>query len=118
MFRVTTRFAPAAAAFGVLALGSFGLTAHGAERVPETKSVTVLYGDLDLNTQAGMTKLHTRLRAAAREVCDVREQRQLAEAIAARSCYRQTYRAATDSANSLPSQAAVRVAASARDDAS
>lgn len=115
MFKVIARFAPAVAAFGVL---TFGLTAHSAERVPDTKSVTVLYGDLDLNTQAGLAKLHTRLRAAAREVCDVREQRPLAETIEARTCYRQTFRAAIDSAQSLTSHAAVRVAASARDDVS
>jgi len=105
MFKFIARYAPAVAAVGVLTIGSFGLTAHGAESVAETPSVTVLYADLDLNTPAGIEALYGRLSAAARQVCDVRGQRPLAETIQSKTCYRQVLGAALDDAKLLTSTA-------------
>src|SRR5262252_6865332 len=53
---------PVAAA---LALGGFA-QARDAQEPP---SVIVKFGDLNLNTRAGVAKLHTRLRNAAEHVC-------------------------------------------------
>lgn len=117
MFKVIARYAPAVAAFGVLTTGSFGLTAHGAELAAETPSVTVRYNDLNLNTPAGVEALYSRLRAAAREVCDVREQRPLAEAIEAKTCYRRVLGAAVDEVKLLTLNAR-QDAESGRDDLS
>ncbi|MEJ0085127.1 MAG: UrcA family protein [Pseudomonadota bacterium] len=44
--------------------GVAGATARG-----EVPSTVVRYGDLALNTKAGVVKLHARLRAAAEQVC-------------------------------------------------
>jgi UrcA family protein len=101
MFKAIARYAPAVAAAGLLTSGSFSVSAQGAERAPEVPSVTVPYADLNLNTPAGMEALYARLRAAAREVCHVREGRPLVEAIESRTCYRQALDAAIDRAKSL-----------------
>jgi UrcA family protein len=59
-----------------LAMGS--LVNAGEVRVTEgIPSVIVKYGDLDLNTKAGVTRLHARLRGAAREVCEPLDSRVL-----------------------------------------
>jgi UrcA family protein len=100
MFEVIARYAPAVAAFGVLATGSFQANAS-AERAPETPSVAVNYADLNINTPSGVEALYARLRAAAREVCNVGERRPLNEVIEAKRCYRQTLAAAVDSVKSL-----------------
>ena len=101
MFKVIARYAPAVAAFGVLATSSFAVNARSAERAAEIPSVTVRYADLNLNTADGVEALYARLRTAAREVCNVGERRPLNEAIAAKTCYRQVLAAAVDNVKSL-----------------
>ena len=103
MFEVIARYAPAVAAFGVLATGSFAVNAQSAEPAAEIPSVTVRYADLNLNTPAGVEVLYARLRAAARDVCNVGERRPLNEAIAAKACYRRTLAAVVDGVPSLSS---------------
>ena len=51
-----------------VALAMTGLATAGA-REGDVPSVVVKYGDLALDTKAGITKLHARLHAAAEEVC-------------------------------------------------
>jgi UrcA family protein len=99
MFKVIARYAPAVAAFGVLS--SFGVSAQATERGAETPAVTVSYGDLNLNTSAGVEALYARLRAAARTACDVRGGRPLAEQVLARTCYHEALGAAVDGVQSL-----------------
>lgn len=101
MLKVIKRYAPVVAAIGVLTSGSFGVNAQGAEQAPEVPSVTVPYADLNLNTQAGLEVLYARLRAAAREVCNVREGRPLIEAIESRRCYHQVFDTAVDNVKSV-----------------
>ena len=101
MFEVIARYTPAVAALGVLATGSFAVNARSVERAAEIPSVTVRYADLNLNTPAGVDALYARLRAAAREVCNVGERRPLNAAIAAKNCYRQVLAAAVDNVQSL-----------------
>jgi UrcA family protein len=48
------------------ALTLSGITAAGS---PGTNSVVVRYGDLDLNSQKGVVRLHKRIRNAAESVC-------------------------------------------------
>ena len=101
MFKVIARYASVVAAFGVLTTGSFAVNARSAERAAAIPSVTVRYTDLNLNTPAGVEALYARLRAAAREVCNVGERRPLNETIAAKTCYRQVLAAAVDNLKSL-----------------
>ena len=101
MFEVIARYAPAVAAFGVLATGSLAVNARSVERAAGIPSVTVRYADLNLNTAAGVEALYARLRAAARGVCNVGERRPLNEAIGAKTCYRQVLAAAVDEVKSL-----------------
>lgn len=89
MFRSIAKYAPAVAAFGVLATGSFDVNAQTVERAAQLPSVTVRYADLNLNTPADVEELYTRLRTASRSVCNVGERQSLVEAMAAKSCYRQ-----------------------------
>lgn len=42
----------------------------------ETESITVNFADLNINTEHGWARLDSRLRAAARSVCDVRPERE------------------------------------------
>ena len=50
----------------VAALALSGIAAAGSR---DTSSVVVRYGDLNLNSQAGVSGLHKRLRNAAESVC-------------------------------------------------
>jgi UrcA family protein len=114
MFKIVARYAPAIAAFGVLASGSFGVNAQAAEPAAEAPSVTVRYTDLDLNTPAGVEALYARLRTASRSVCKVGEARALIDAMAAKSCYRQVLGAAVDDAK-LPTLTALHRVESTRE---
>jgi UrcA family protein len=62
----TFRHLIAAAIIGALALGSAGVRAGDS---PETRSITVKFGDLNLSTPQGAAALYNRIRAAARTVC-------------------------------------------------
>jgi UrcA family protein len=98
MFRVREKFALAVVALGALTSGSFGVAAQTAERAADIPSVTVRYDDLNLNTPAGVDALYARLRAAARQVCNVGQGRSLIDQIAAKACYRQALGTAVDDA--------------------
>ena len=52
-----------------LALGIGGVAAAGTRAVAEVPSIVVEYGDLNLDSTAGVKKLHARLRGAAELVC-------------------------------------------------
>jgi len=106
MFRTILKYAPAVAALGALTCGSLGVAAETVESGVNIANVTVRYADLDLNTPAGVEELYARLRAASRSVCNVDERRSLAEAMAAKNCYRQVLGAAVDDAK-LPTLAAL-----------
>ena len=100
MFKAIAKYAPAIAAFGLLTSGSLCVNAQTVERAPQIPNVTVRYGDLNLNTPAGVEELYGRLRAAARHVCGVGERRALVDAMVAKSCYRQVLGAAVDDVKS------------------
>ena len=114
MLKIIARYAPAVAAFGVLTSGSFGVNAQTVERAAETPSVTVRYADLNLNTPAGVEALYARLRAAARQVCNVRDGRGLFEVMESKTCYRQVLVAAVADVKS-PTLGALHRAESTRD---
>ncbi len=58
----------------VAALAISGIAAAGSR---DTRSVVVRYGDLNLNSQAGVASLHKRIRNAAESVCSELEHRVL-----------------------------------------
>jgi UrcA family protein len=53
----------------LLPLAALALSGTAAAGTPLTESVVVRYGDLNLNTQAGVVGLHRRIRHAAESVC-------------------------------------------------
>jgi len=117
MFRTIARYSPAIAVLGALTCASLSVSAEPVEKGGNIADVTVRYADLDLNTAAGVEELYARLRAASRSVCNVGERRSLAEAMAAKSCYRQVLGAAVDGTKS-PSLAALYRADAGRADRS
>ena len=58
----------------VVALAVSGIAAAGS---PDSHSVVVRYGDLNLNSQAGVASLHKRIRNAAESVCSELDNRVL-----------------------------------------
>jgi UrcA family protein len=52
--------------FALAALSVSGIAAAGS---PEVNSVVVRYGDLNLNSQSGIARLHKRISIAAESVC-------------------------------------------------
>lgn len=70
----------------ILAAGLIGLAF--ASQPAFAKSVEVSYRDLDLATTEGQQALDTRVRAAAREACEIGTERVTLEAwTSAKSCY-------------------------------
>ena len=70
-----------------------------ADEGAETVRIAVDYADLNLETHAGVKRLHYRLQRAARHACDlrpVRETGSLAVTRAARACYKDSLAAAVD----------------------
>ena len=61
-------------------------SALAAEPAAEPRLQVVRYADLDLSSQAGAASLYARIAAAAREVCPVMVERQLASIGRARRC--------------------------------
>ena len=53
------------------------LDARSAAPTDDVYSVTVQFSDLDLNRKAGVAKLYTRIKGAARRVCDQQANEQL-----------------------------------------
>lgn len=71
----------------LFAVGLFGL-ALSASQPAFAGTREVGYGDLDLSTKEGQAKLDSRLRAAAKQVCDLRSPNlQRTEFASARTCY-------------------------------
>lgn len=62
-------------------------------------TVTVRYGDLNLNTSKGVSVLYQRLKAASKQVCRSHEGRDLARAMDWRACYDQALSAGVNKAN-------------------
>lgn len=54
----------------VVGLSAGGIATAGSRVVSDVPSVVVQYGDLNLNSKAGVAKLHARLKGAAQTVCD------------------------------------------------
>lgn len=77
----------------VLMMGTMliaGTLATAGER--DRVSMTVTFADLNLDTEAGMKRLHYRLKRAARVACDLRGPRELGSlraALLSRKCYEQ-----------------------------
>jgi UrcA family protein len=53
-----------------IALVVSGFATAGTRVATDVPSVVVQYGDLNLNSQAGVLKMHARLKGAAQSVCD------------------------------------------------
>ena len=66
-----------------LALSSL---ANASTTTTELNSVVVRYGDLNLNSEAGVARLHKRIRNAAESVCDQLETRILGLQTAFKEC--------------------------------
>ncbi len=87
-----------AAAVAVLTLSG----AASAREQPSSLRIKVSYADLNLESEAGIRKLHARLRSAAREACDVRpytQTRSLALLQAASDCFDEALESAIESVN-------------------
>ena len=52
-----------------IALAAAGIASAGTQVEAGVPSVVVQYGDLNLDSQAGVLKLHARLRGASQDVC-------------------------------------------------
>jgi len=74
MSKYLVKLLPLAAA---LALSGVSQAATKIDRQTGVLSVVVKYGDLDLATKDGVTKLHARLRGAAKQVCSPLDSRVL-----------------------------------------
>lgn len=72
----------------LLALGtSFGSALAAESVAANSHSITVEYGDLELNNGLAVDKLHARINAAARRACGYYDSRSLRAAAAWRACY-------------------------------
>jgi UrcA family protein len=59
----------------LLPLAALALSGFAAAGTRDTNNVVVKYGDLNLNSQAGIASLHKRIRNAAESVCNQLETR-------------------------------------------
>ena len=73
------------AAVAAVSLGSVAIAAH-ADPAVNAPTRTVHYSDLNLNTQAGVATLYSRIRNAAQLVCGNVDPRRLDEAASAKAC--------------------------------
>ena len=99
MFNDIHKHALFAAVF--FAMASALVPADSRAALGTARSVAVSYGDLNLDTPAGITLLYARMRAAARDVCGPRDWQSLA-AVAWKACYRD---ALTDAVLAIDSEA-------------
>jgi UrcA family protein len=76
-----------------------------AESVPAAPSVTVQYGDLDLNTSAGRATLRSRMNAAVRKVCHIRFDGGVPELFGRPNCLRETKADVREKANRIIARA-------------
>ena len=70
----------------LLPLAALALSGFANASTTELNSVVVRYGDLNLNSQAGVARLHKRIRNAAESVCDQLETRILGLQTAFKEC--------------------------------
>jgi UrcA family protein len=84
------------AAVSICMLGS---VAQAADLSDSATQRTVSYGDLNLTDAAGAQVLYSRLTSAAKTVCDMTDQRELARTGAARHCMEQAMVQAVNSVN-------------------
>jgi UrcA family protein len=88
MQNLNTLFAVTALASGALAAGSVSTVAR-AESITAPPSITVFYGDLDINNVRGAARLYQRISFAAETVCrDLGRGRQLTLLSRYKSCVR------------------------------
>ena len=73
------------AAVAAVSLGSVAVAAH-ADPAVDAPARTVHYSDLNLNTNAGVAALYSRIRNAAQLVCGNVDPRRLDEAASAKAC--------------------------------
>jgi len=66
-------------------------TLHAQAAAPQgdALSVTVQFADLDLTREAGIAKLYTRIKGAARQVCDQQDRQQLQAKLSYPVCVKQ-----------------------------
>jgi len=83
---------------GALSLAAAGGVAH-ADAALDAPTRTVHCSDLDLNTQAGVAALYSRIRSAAEQVCGNVDSRRLDEAAAAKACLDHAVSASVNSVN-------------------
>lgn len=84
---MNTRRIHRTALLALVAAAALGTGAANAADAVVTQSLSVNYGDLDLDTREGNATLYRRLRAAALRVCGEPDARSLREAGMARACY-------------------------------
>ena len=90
-----------AATAAVVALFAVSNVASAGDSSDEVR-IEVNFSDLNLETAAGVKKLHSRLQAAARQACSVRqyiETRSLRQVATAKTCYKESLAAAIESIN-------------------
>jgi UrcA family protein len=95
---------------GALSLAAAGGVAH-ADAAFDVPARTVHYSDLDLNTQAGVAALYSRIRSAAEQVCGNVDSRRLEQVTVAKACVDQAVSASVASVNNakLSSEHSARV---------
>jgi UrcA family protein len=70
----------------LLPIAALALSGFASASTTELNSVVVRYGDLNLNSQAGISRLHKRIRNAAESVCDQLDTRILGLQSAFKEC--------------------------------
>lgn len=96
MTRIPACLAAAGAAIG-LAFGASAVLADSTSR--ELRTTQVEYGDLDLTQPAGAAALYRRIEAAARDVCDSPDLRDLRRSQLAEACISRAIAEAVESVN-------------------
>jgi UrcA family protein len=102
VIKVSGRYATVVAALGAAVIGFGAVPAQAAQREAWVASVAVPYGDLDLDSRAGVQALYKRLRGAAQRVCDYPAGPSLADILAYRRCFNE---ALTDAVRNVNSEA-------------
>jgi UrcA family protein len=72
------------------ALTALSLVAFATPVSAETQSVTVSYGDLDLDTPQGIATLESRIQAASRKICGSTEVRDIHDGVDQQRCVQAT----------------------------
>ena len=88
------------AAVAAVCLASVTIVAHADEAAGGVPARTVHYSDLNINTEAGATRLYARIRNAAQQVCGDVDSRRLEVAAAAKACVNRAIYSSVRSVNS------------------